>query len=138
VIAWRHQLDSAVVGSASTAISATTSATEAITGAVGLITERVDVQDVKTEAASADAPGATLATIATTATAATGTEHRQNSTSRQQLHVLTVDLSKAQYVRHQILLGKVVPATPGPQHLIGGITDLAPHTLPAVMRRGNQ
>ena len=65
-----YQLDSAPVGSAGTAISASTSAADTVTGAVGLISERVDVQEIDTETAPAGAAHAAI-----TATAAVIAAH---------------------------------------------------------------
>src|SRR5918998_5077 len=121
-------LGSATDVSASTAIRAAAIAAEAVAGTVGLVTERVDVQDVEPEAAPAVTTIAAHATIATTAgviaahaaaltaTATAGVEQRQDGTGRQQLHMLPIDLHKAQCVRHQILLGNMTPGGPGGQN----------------------
>src|SRR5262249_23350792 len=106
-------------------------ATDSVTGTVGLVAEQVDVQEVHTNATPAGAARAASATVATTTTVATNAEQRHHGASRQQLHVLAVDLNDAQNVRHQILLGKEVPSDfLGQEHFIGGHTDSAPHTLP--------
>ncbi|HWR47212.1 MAG TPA: hypothetical protein VN327_06295 [Pseudonocardiaceae bacterium] len=100
-VATRHgQLDSAAHGSTFTADAIAASAAGTVASTVGLVAEQVDVEDVKTEAATADAALATPAAVTATA-ATTSAEHRQDGTGRQQLHVLTIDLSKAQCVRHK-------------------------------------
>src|ERR671917_1665288 len=77
------------------AVSAATRAANAVTGAVGLRAQRIDVQQVNADATLAVATVATRTTIA-----AAGHEQGQDSTRGEQLHVLAVDVSKAQSVRH--------------------------------------
>jgi hypothetical protein len=129
---------SAVAGAASTTIGAAAGAAKAVTGAVGLVSEQVDVQEIKTEAAPADAAVAAHAAVAATAAAAPSAEQGQDGTGWQQLDVLLVDLGKAQGVRHEILLGNVVPVVPGVKTPHRWHADSVMHTLPIGTVIGNQ
>jgi hypothetical protein len=126
-----HALTS--TGSAATARSGATSATGGVTSAGGPSTQDADAtQDVDAETALGVATSATDAAVTATtvpATAlATGTERGQDSTCGEQLHVLAVDLSKAQCVKHTKPSSNQVGLTgPGTEHLIGSFTDSAIH-----------
>jgi hypothetical protein len=132
-------INSAVDVSAGTAVGITAIATDAVTCAVGLVTEQVDVQKVDAKAAPAGAAVATDAAVAASAAAvmaasvtavataaipaATGVEQGQDGTGREQLHLLAVNLGKAECVSHQILLRE--PGAPALAHLIDGSVDSA-------------
>jgi hypothetical protein len=121
------------------AIGVTAIATETVASAVVLVTEQVDVQEVDPEAAPAGATVATVAAVAASAAAvasvmatatmtaaipaATGVEQGQDGTGREQLHVLAVNLGKAECISHQILLRE--PSAPETAHLIDGSVDSA-------------
>ncbi|MGH3777583.1 MAG: hypothetical protein ACRDRR_17950 [Pseudonocardiaceae bacterium] len=87
----------------------------AATGAGETAAHRVEVHEVATDTAGAAAAGATDAALAPT----TGAEQGQDSTCREQLHVLAVELGKAQCVRHPD------PPRRGPQRA----GNRAPHRL---------
>jgi hypothetical protein len=129
---------SAPESSTSTTIGVAARATDSVTGFIVLVAEQVDVQEVNTKTTLALATVAPDAAIAAPAAVTVRAEQRHHGTSRQQLHVLSLNLSKAQCIRHQILLGKAPPGVPGEKYLISDIADSVLHTLPAVMLGGNQ
>jgi hypothetical protein len=113
-------------------VGATAIASDAVTSTVGLVAEQIDVQEVDAQATPTGAAVTTDAAIAAvtgvaaasstmaTAVAATSADHGKDSTGGKQLYVLSVNLSKAQCVRHEILLR----GPSGPErNLIDGSVD---------------
>jgi hypothetical protein len=79
-----------------------TGAANSITGTVGLVPQYVDIKDAEANATSATA--ASTSSAAVSAATAPPDEQGHDGTGREQLHVLTINLSKAHCIRHVILL----------------------------------
>src|SRR5436305_14139043 len=92
-------LASALQRTTVTAVSVAAGATDTVTGVVDLVAEQVDVEDVEADAATTLTALATIAGVAATATTVVERQQRHHGASRQQLHVRTVGLNKAQCVR---------------------------------------